>query len=73
MDAAPATSGLLRFVMAYYHALTGQRYLLVEKTQALAVATLGTARDEQKIDSLQGDYNDRFMLHYNMPSSLPAR
>lgn len=37
------------------------------ETQALAVATLGTARDEQKIDSLQGDYNDRFMLHYNMP------
>ncbi len=37
------------------------------ETQALAIATLGTARDEQKIDSLQGDYNDRFMLHYNMP------
>jgi polyribonucleotide nucleotidyltransferase len=37
------------------------------ETQALAVATLGTARDEQRIDSLQGDYTDRFMLHYNMP------
>ncbi len=37
------------------------------ETQALAVATLGTARDEQKMDSLQGDYSDRFMLHYNMP------
>ena len=37
------------------------------ETQALAVATLGTARDEQKIDSLQGDYSERFMLHYNMP------
>ena len=37
------------------------------ETQALAIATLGTARDEQKVDSLQGDYNDRFMLHYNMP------
>ncbi|MBY0475318.1 MAG: polyribonucleotide nucleotidyltransferase [Nitrosomonas sp.] len=37
------------------------------ETQALAIATLGTARDEQKIDSLQGDYNERFMLHYNMP------
>jgi len=37
------------------------------ETQALAVATLGTARDEQRIDSLQGDYSDRFMLHYNMP------
>lgn len=37
------------------------------ETQALAVATLGTARDEQKIDTLQGDYTERFMLHYNMP------
>lgn len=37
------------------------------ETQALVVATLGTARDEQRIDSLQGDYTDRFMLHYNMP------
>ena len=37
------------------------------ETQALAVATLGTARDEQKIDSLQGDFSERFMLHYNMP------
>ncbi len=37
------------------------------ETQALAVATLGTARDEQKIDTLQGDYSERFMLHYNMP------
>ena len=31
------------------------------------VATLGTGRDEQKIDALQGDYSERFMLHYNMP------
>lgn len=37
------------------------------ETQALAVATLGTTRDEQKIDALQGDYSERFMLHYNMP------
>lgn len=37
------------------------------ETQALVVATLGTARDEQKIDALQGDYSERFMLHYNMP------
>jgi polyribonucleotide nucleotidyltransferase len=28
---------------------------------------LGTARDEQKMDTLQGDYTERFMLHYNMP------
>jgi polyribonucleotide nucleotidyltransferase len=31
------------------------------------VATLGTARDEQIIDALQGEYHERFMLHYNMP------
>ena len=37
------------------------------ETQALAVATLGTGRDEQIIDALQGEYKDRFMLHYNFP------
>jgi len=37
------------------------------ETQALAVATLGTGRDEQMIDALQGSYSDRFMLHYNFP------
>ena len=37
------------------------------ETQALAVATLGTSRDEQIIDALAGEYTDRFMLHYNFP------
>lgn len=37
------------------------------ETQALVVATLGTGRDEQIIDALQGEYADRFMLHYNFP------
>ena len=37
------------------------------ETQALVVATLGTERDAQRIDALSGDYEDRFMLHYNMP------
>ena len=37
------------------------------ETQALVVATLGTGRDEQIIDALQGEFKDRFMLHYNMP------
>ena len=37
------------------------------ETQALAVATLGTGRDEQIIDALQGEYRERFMLHYNFP------
>jgi len=36
------------------------------ETQALVVATLGTARDGQIIDALQGEYTDRFILHYNM-------
>ena len=37
------------------------------ETQAMVVATLGTNRDEQIIDALQGEYRERFMLHYNMP------
>ncbi len=37
------------------------------ETQALVVATLGTGRDEQIIDALQGEYRERFLLHYNMP------
>ena len=37
------------------------------ETQALVVTTLGTERDAQRIDALSGDYEDRFMMHYNMP------
>jgi len=37
------------------------------ETQALVIATLGTGRDEQIIDAIQGEYKERFMLHYNMP------
>lgn len=37
------------------------------ETQALVVVTLGTDRDSQVIDALQGDYRDSFMLHYNFP------
>ena len=37
------------------------------ETQALVAATLGTARDAQKIDALAGEYTEHFMLHYNMP------
>ena len=37
------------------------------ETQALVVATLGTARDAQRIDALAGEFTDSFMLHYNMP------
>lgn len=37
------------------------------ETQALAVTTLGTDRDAQKIDALAGEYEEHFLLHYNMP------
>ena len=37
------------------------------ETQALAVATLGSTRDAQIIDSLEGERRDNFMLHYNFP------
>ncbi|MDF1817448.1 MAG: polyribonucleotide nucleotidyltransferase [Immundisolibacteraceae bacterium] len=37
------------------------------ETQALVVTTLGTERDAQVIDALQGEYKDSFMLHYNFP------
>jgi polyribonucleotide nucleotidyltransferase len=37
------------------------------ETQALVAATLGTSRDEQIIDALQGEYRERFMMHYNFP------
>jgi len=37
------------------------------ETQALVVATLGTAEDEQFIDSLEGTYKENFLLHYNFP------
>ena len=37
------------------------------ETQALAVVTLGTSDDEQRIDALEGEYFRAFMLHYNFP------
>ena len=37
------------------------------ETQALVVATLGTARDAQLLDTLEGEKRDPFMLHYNFP------
>jgi polyribonucleotide nucleotidyltransferase len=37
------------------------------ETQALCVATLGTAQDEQIIDALEGEHRRHFMLHYNFP------
>jgi polyribonucleotide nucleotidyltransferase len=37
------------------------------ETQAIVVATLGTADDEQFIDALEGTYKENFLLHYNFP------
>lgn len=37
------------------------------ETQAMVVATLGAERDAQIIDAIEGEYRDRFMLHYNFP------
>jgi len=37
------------------------------ETQALVITTLGTSVDEQRIDSLEGEYFKSFMLHYNFP------
>ncbi len=37
------------------------------ETQALVVATLGTDQDAQRIDALAGEFQDKFLFHYNMP------
>ena len=37
------------------------------ETQAIVVATLGTERDSQIIDAIEGSYKEPFMLHYNFP------
>jgi polyribonucleotide nucleotidyltransferase len=37
------------------------------ETQALVVATLGTAQDEQVIDAIEGEFKEHFMLNYNFP------
>ncbi|PPR46143.1 MAG: Polyribonucleotide nucleotidyltransferase [Alphaproteobacteria bacterium MarineAlpha5_Bin8] len=37
------------------------------ETQALVVTTLGTGMDEQRIDAIEGEYKENFMLHYNFP------
>ena len=38
------------------------------ETQGLVIITLGSRKDEQKIDALSGAYNRRFLLHYNFPA-----
>lgn len=45
----------------------GSALFIRGETQCLAVVTLGTSEDEQKIDSLDGESYKTFMLHYNFP------
>ena len=60
-----------RFVLflckqAYYRVLMVQLYLPVVKP-SVVVATLGTGRDAQVIESASGEKKESFMLHYNFP------
>ncbi len=45
----------------------GSALFIRGETQCLAVVTLGTSEDEQRIDSLEGEMSKAFMLHYNFP------
>ena len=45
----------------------GSSLFIRGETQCLAVVTLGTSDDEQRIDSLEGETSKTFMLHYNFP------
>jgi len=54
--------------VAYLPRAHGSSVFTRGETQALVSATLGTKSDEQKIESIEGDYYRNFMLHYNMPS-----
>ena len=45
----------------------GSALFIRGETQCLAVVTLGTSEDEQRIDSLDGESSKTFMLHYNFP------
>jgi polyribonucleotide nucleotidyltransferase len=54
--------------MAYLPRAHGSTVFTRGETQALVAATLGTKSDEQKIESIEGDYYRHFLLHYNFPS-----
>ena len=64
---ARARSAPFPSVPAFCRAHTVRRFFTRGETQALVVATLGSDRDNQKIDSLNGEQFDGFMFHYNMP------
>ena len=54
--------------VAYLPRAHGSSVFTRGETQALDSATLGTKSDEQKIESIEGDYYRNFLLHYNFPS-----
>ena len=54
--------------VAYLPRAHGSSVFTRGETQALVSATLGTKSDEQKIESIEGDFYRNFMLHYNFPS-----
>lgn len=45
----------------------GSSLFIRGETQCLAVVTLGTSEDEQRVESLEGESSKTFMLHYNFP------
>jgi polyribonucleotide nucleotidyltransferase len=54
--------------VAYLPRAHGSSVFTRGETQALVSATLGTKSDEQKIESIEGDFYRHFLLHYNFPS-----
>lgn len=54
--------------VSYLPSVHGSAIFTRGETQALVSLTLGSTSDSQIIDSLQGEYKNRFMLHYNFPS-----
>lgn len=50
-----------------FHYTHGSALFTRGETQVIAITTLGTSQDEQIIDSVTGEYKERFLLHYNFP------
>lgn len=53
--------------VAYLPMTHGSALFTRGETQALVTATLGSERDQQRVETLSGEENNRFMLHYNFP------
>ncbi len=53
--------------VAYLPMTHGSALFTRGETQALVSATLGSERDQQRVETLSGEENNRFMLHYNFP------